>query len=239
MQDILRSEEVVHQTVATLSMRISERFPDSGLWKVSQDLLESASDAHTRAKWIARPLVAIRIVAAFLIVAMLAIIISIFIDRPFDSVLSFKEFVGVFEAGINVLVLVGISVFFLISFERRVKRIRALKAIQELRAIAHVIDMHQLTKDPDRILGQVRKTASEPERMSATNLGRYLDFCSELLALVGKVAALYTQHLNDLTAIASVNEVETLTTGLSRKIWQKILVLHSFRDPPSDDPSDA
>lgn len=26
--------------------------------------------------------------------------------------------------------------------------------------------------------------------------------------------------------LAAVNEVETLTSGLSRKIWQKIMILH-------------
>jgi len=30
-----------------------------------------------------------------------------------------------------------------------------------------------------------------------------------------------------------VNEVETLTTDLSRKIWQKIMILHSANQPTS------
>ncbi|MFY7967966.1 MAG: hypothetical protein ACOVNV_02685, partial [Pirellulaceae bacterium] len=31
----------------------------------------------------------------------------------------------------------------------------------------------------------------------------------------------------DPVMVSSVNEVETLTTDLSRKIWQKIMILHS------------
>lgn len=35
------------------------------------------------------------------------------------------------------------------------------------------------------------------------------------------------QELDDAVALAAVNEVESLTTGLSRKIWQKLMILHS------------
>ena len=58
--------------------------------------------------------------------------------------------------------------------------------------------------------------------MSAFDLRRYLDYCSEMLSLTGKVAALYLQTLDDSAVVTVVNEIETLTTGLSRKIWQKI-----------------
>ncbi|NIO43804.1 MAG: hypothetical protein GTO41_28795 [Burkholderiales bacterium] len=49
-----------------------------------------------------------------------------------------------------------------------------------------------------------------------------------MLSLIGKLAALYVQRFDDPVALASVNEVESLATGLSRKIWQKIMILHSF-----------
>jgi hypothetical protein len=62
--------------------------------------------------------------------------------------------------------------------------------------------------------------------MSSFELSRYLDYCSEMLSLTGKVGALYVQNLHDPVALASVNEIETLTTGLSRKIWQKLMIIH-------------
>jgi poly-beta-hydroxyalkanoate depolymerase len=64
--------------------------------------------------------------------------------------------------------------------------------------------------------------------MSAYELTRYLDYCSEMLSLAGKVAALYAQNFPDAVVLAAVNEVETLTTGLSRKIWQKIMILNKL-----------
>jgi hypothetical protein len=40
-----------------------------------------------------------------------------------------------------------------------------------------------------------------------------------MLSLIGKVAALHLQTPDDA---AVVNEIEGLTTGLNRKIWQKV-----------------
>ena len=46
-----------------------------------------------------------------------------------------------------------------------------------------------------------------------------------MLSLTGKVAALYVQDFEDGVALQAVNEIEDLTTGLSRKIWQKLTVV--------------
>ena len=62
-------------------------------------------------------------------------------------------------------------------------------------------------------------------RLGRFELARYLDYCSEMLSLSGKVAALYVQYLDDPVVLAAVNEVETLATGISGKIWQKIVIL--------------
>ena len=61
--------------------------------------------------------------------------------------------------------------------------------------------------------------------MTAPELGRYLDYCSEMLSLTSKVAASFVQSLSDPVVLSTVNEIETLATGLSGKIWQKITLL--------------
>jgi hypothetical protein len=86
--------------------------------------------------------------------------------------------------------------------------------------------MHQLTKDPEQLLSNPPSTASSPARtMSRAELGRYLDYCSEMLSLTSKIAALYVERFDDSVTLAAVNEIESLTAGLSRKIWQKITML--------------
>jgi hypothetical protein len=87
--------------------------------------------------------------------------------------------------------------------------------------------MHQLTKDPEQLVNNPPATASSPTRtMSRTELGRYLDYCSEMLSVTSKIAALYVERFDDSVTLAAVNEIESLTAGLSRKIWQKITMLN-------------
>src|SRR5436190_1223681 len=95
-----------------------------------------------------------------------------------------------------------------------------------LRSIAHVVDMHQLAKAPNEFLpGREELQVTPDRRMSRADLARYLDYCTDLLSLTSKVAALYVEHLQDPVVLEAVNDVENLTAGLSRKIWQKIAIL--------------
>ena len=41
------------------------------------------------------------------------------------------------------------------------------------------------------------------------------------------ITAVYAQRFDDAVVLASVNEVENLATGLSRKIWQKLVILET------------
>lgn len=218
------------ETIALLGKRIHERFPTAGLNKVCAELLTLAEENQGRANWIARPYIAIRIgVVLVIALAMLVLFYSISHLSFTREQFSIGELVTVSEAGINDIVLLGAAIFFLITLETRIKRSRALAALHELRCIAHVIDMHQLTKDPSQLLNKVVMTPSSPERvLTAFELTRYLDYCSEMLSLTGKLAALYAQGFRDAVVLSAVNEVENLTTGLSRKIWQKIMILRQF-----------
>lgn len=64
--------------------------------------------------------------------------------------------------------------------------------------------------------------------MSSFELGRYLGYCSEILSLTSKLAVVYGQSIPDSEVINVVNEIENLTTGLCRKIWQKIMIIDQF-----------
>jgi hypothetical protein len=139
------------------------------------------------------------------------------------------ELFGVFqgvEAAVNIVVLAGAALYSFITLETRIKRDRALRDLHTFRSFAHVIDMHQLTKDPSVVLTGGAGTTSSPDRlMNRYELSRYLDYCSEMLSLTNKLAALYAQNLPDPVVIDAVNDIEQLTTNLSSKIWQKITIL--------------
>jgi hypothetical protein len=132
---------------------------------------------------------------------------------------------------VNLLILFGGAAWFLLTLEERVKRQRALDAFYRLRSLAHIIDMHQLTKDPTIVLQGAHPTAASPQRsMTQFELTRYLDYCAEMLALIGKLAALYAEHMRDGVVIDAVNDIENLTSGLGRKIWQKITIISALQD---------
>lgn len=217
-------------TISLLHTRICERFPNSSLGKVCDELVNIARQCKERAMWFSKPNMAVRIIIAGLIAfSIFVLIYSSSYIKITAGAFSWGEFIQILEAGINNILLIGAALFFLFTFEARIKRSRALAALYELRAIAHVIDMHQLTKDPSKILATRIVTPSSPKiTLNAYELARYLSYCSEMLSLVGKIAALYSENLRDEIVMSAVNEVEILTTGLSRKIWQKIVIIDTL-----------
>ncbi len=223
----LLDPERIIETSARLRQRIAERFPNSGLSRVAEDLHTIARESAVRAAEFDRPNVPLRIGISVLVCAIIAFLILAIksvqhTDQLFDDMVNFVQFL---EAAIGGTVFIGAAILFLIGLENRLKSARALNAIRELRAIAHIVDMHQLTKDPERLL-HGPSTPSSPKRvMTPFLLSRYLDYCIELLAVTGKISALYVQNFPDREALAAVEQVETLTTGLSRSIWQKMMIL--------------
>jgi hypothetical protein len=230
---LLREDHIV-ETVAKLQRRIGDRFPESGLSTVCGQLLGVAEQASERSDWIGNPIRSIRVAgyaSAVMLIGSFLAFVMFEVQLSEGEQTKWVDLVGAIDAGLNVMIFFSLAIWFLISLETRIKRRRAIAAVHELRSLAHVVDMHQLTKDPERVLREWTGTQNSPtERMTPRELNRYLDYCSEMLSLIGKIAALYVQRFDDSDAVAAVSEVEQLTTGLSRKIWQKIMILNQTRD---------
>jgi hypothetical protein len=216
-------------TIETLCLRIEDRFPEAGLLATARALLELARETDRTIRWIERPHLPIRIASYGLIGLLLALLAYTAAQfRPEFATYGFKGLVELSEAILNELVLLGAAVVFIVTFETRRKRRRVITSVNRLRAIAHIIDAHQLTKDPDAVSPSSAPTRNSPKRtLTAYELGRYLDYCSELLSLVGKLAFLYVQKFDDAVAVNAVNDLENLTMGMSRKLWQKIMILRT------------
>ncbi|WP_196139730.1 hypothetical protein [Aliikangiella sp. G2MR2-5] len=215
-------------TLSRLENRISERFSDRGILGVCHELLEFANETDSNLLLINRPNYFLRIfVALIIIVSLLALAYSATIFEVREEGITLTEVIQIAEAAINDLVLIVLALFFLVSLESRVKRAKVIKSLNQLRAIVHVIDMHQLTKDPSELTESHRTPSSPVRDLNRYSLQRYLDYCSEMLAIIGKIAAVYAQHIPEPQVLSSVNEIENLTSGLSRKIWQKIIILNT------------
>ncbi|MBL9076463.1 MAG: hypothetical protein JNL08_03100 [Planctomycetes bacterium] len=223
-------------TIATLRDRIRERFPTASLGGVAEALLGIATAHAERSQRIRRPIWWLRALSFGLVLASIAslVLLGLSIRVRDEAEWPLSELVQTLEAGLSMLFFLGAGAVFLFSLELRAKRRRCLEAVHELRAMAHIVDMHQLTKDPEHVLHGGPDTASSPARtLSRFELSRYLDYCSEMLSLMGKVAALYAQGFPDPQAVAAVDDIEDLTTGLARKIWQKIMILENAAAAPA------
>jgi hypothetical protein len=220
-------------TVARLHERIRARFPDAGLLAVASELRTIVERHAARSATIRRPVWRLRLVSAALLlggVAVLGWLLASMRFAPEHAPRDWGDTLQAVEATVSMLFFLGAAAVYVACLELRSKRRRCLQAVHELRALAHIVDLHQLTKDPDRALhpDPTQDTAASPERpLSPFLLTRYLDYCSEMLSLIGKVGALYAQDFPDPQAIDAVDDIEALTTGLSRKIWQKIMILAS------------
>ena len=215
-------------TAETLGRRVDERFPDSGLSKVVRELTEVTRQSEGLSLWLQRPNRWLRSGVALAIALIITLVIGAFMSLDLNVSLfsSMSDFAQGLESVINDFIFLGLAIYFLATGEARLKRRKALAAIHVLRSMAHIIDMHQLTKDPEQFAQAVVPTPSSPKcSMTPFELARYLDYCSEALAILSKIAAVYVQHFNDLVTLSAVNDVEELTSGLSRKIWQKIMIL--------------
>lgn len=215
-------------TIERLRNRINERFPESGLGRVAAELLQIGQETTALSEYLARPNWAIRsatILGWTGIAATLGYVATTVVNLD-TNIGGVAEFFQGADAAMSMLVFLGGSVFFLGTLETRIKRSKVLPALHQLRSVAHIVDMHQLTKDPEHLAIPSSATASSPQRlMNPTELGRYLDYCSEMLSLVSKIAALHVQHFNDSVVLEAVTDIEQLSNSLSNKIWQKITLL--------------
>jgi hypothetical protein len=220
--------ERLRETQDKLAQRIARRFPDSGLRQVAAELLKMVEEAAVRAEQIRRPNWPLRL--AVLLLALGALGLGLRLATSLEVKSDLRDAMGLFqfvEAVLRACFFLGAVVLFLVSLEVRMKRRRALKALYELRAMAHVVDMHQVAKDPEGLMRGQPPGPDAPRQTTKTpaDLNRYLNYCNELLSIISKVAALYVQDFPDAPTVAAADQVESLCSGLSQRIWQKIMVL--------------
>ncbi len=226
----LQSEPVL-DTVRRLESRIAARFPERGLRRVAAELEALVVDVQRdapdiqgrmrRARLVSRSVAALVLVAT-LVAMSLAVLSAVRDSEPVAGL----AWLPLIETTINDLVFAAIALFFLYSIPERLQRGHTLELLHRLRSLAHIIDMHQLTKDPERLRASFRRTSEsiDPE-LDRDQMEHYLDYCSELLSLVGKAAALCAEESRDAVVLDTVSTIESLTVGMSRKIWQKISLL--------------
>lgn len=217
-------------TLERLEQRIGARFPDSGLRRVAGELLRVARQLERDVEHLGGPVWWVRALGFVAIVGLAilawgAVSTALRLSHKAPSV---AEFLQALDAGVNEFLLLGAAIYFFLSLEGRLKRRKALHTLHQLRSVAHVVDMHQMSKDPEDFVTRRLAADADGPPLTRDDLARYYDFCSELLSILSKLAALHAQYLNDPVVLNAVNDVESLAGTLSVKIWQKTMILDSI-----------
>ncbi|RUP83927.1 MULTISPECIES: hypothetical protein [unclassified Kocuria] len=279
--------QAVRASAAALQRRIHSRFPQRSLWEVCGELIalvdevtEGGGISRRRIRT-ARTLSRLGVLVVLLVfgTAITLAALSIWAD---PDALGPVDWLPLLETVVNDLVFAGIAIFFLLAVPQRLERARVLRVVHRLRSLAHVIDMHQLVKVPERLPaagvhaedGQGTTTppaphgaadsgpgasdaagsgpagsgatvagavagggsgaaSSSPGRnrredepaLTRAQMTQYLDYCTEMLSLVGKTAALFAEDTTDGEVLDAVEGIEALTSDMARKVWQKIAII--------------
>ena len=196
--------------------RVRERFPESGLAKVAEEILAVARETDERCRLIRRPNLPLRIGVVILIALGLAlcglVVRNVRVD---EAVWDASNFIQASESLLGDVVFLGAAIAFLVTLETRIKRGRALSAINELRALAHIIDMHQLTKDPEMVLAQHAAdrglAGAQHDAVRAQPLPRLLQ--RDAGARLARSRRSTCRASRTRRRSAAVDEIESLTTG--------------------------
>jgi hypothetical protein len=203
------------RTSEELAEWIGKEFPHAHLAVVAAGVHQIAQEAVVKASRIRQPILLLRIPIWGLVALAVAGAVHQLATHRLSEILQFLD-----ETKGAALYLFAFLLAF-ITLEVRWKRRRALKAISDLRAQAHIVDMHQLAKDE-----AIEQFREEDHRTG--KILTYLHACTALLALLSKIGQLYVEHFPDTVATQAANDFEMITTGLSNKIWMKILSMKKF-----------
>ena len=228
--EIQLAADHVGTTVAQLERRIYARFGERGLTKAVRDLGQlvdrvqtEAGESHVRLR---RTTLAARATSITIVAATLFALVFSLRSAVIEGLAHTADWVPLVESVVNELVFAAIAVLFLWAMPERLERRALLRLLHRLRSLAHVIDMHQLSKDPEQVSPTYVPTAESARHgLDADQMYHYLNYCSEMLSLTAKTAALCAEHSTDGVVLETISTIETLTTELSNKIWQKISLL--------------
>lgn len=200
-------------TAKNLVEDINVRLSGTNLAALAEELVKLAVATEERARRARRPFVAIRMISGLVI--SLVLVGLWYLARHIHAKWEFDTINNVFDAlntGFNLLILLAGGLWFCITIEARIKRREALGFIEELREFAHVIDVTQLYYTPDLYRSRHGSRSANPA-IDET----YLLYSTQMLAVIGNLAPLYTRGATGDSILRAASEVEMLAIAISTK----------------------
>jgi hypothetical protein len=160
----LDPEKIIH-TASRLEQRIAERFPERGLVQVAREVVTLGRTVADQVKVLSPPIWWLRVLIGLIVLLGAGVFVWVGSVIPLkqvgrDAVSSVQSI----EAVINTLLLAILGLVTLVQLEARFKRQKVARGLHALRSVIHVIDMHQLTKDPVTLEAAYQPTPNSPPR---------------------------------------------------------------------------
>ena len=169
----------------------------------------------------------------------LAVIVVVFSIHIFSSSgdQAATEKLPALQAAVGLIIVLMGAVVSLWAFERRTQRKGLLGTLHDIRALAHRIDLLQLSKPTEHYVVQGPSTDASPSQvMSDFEFSRFLIYCRALLSWLGKIAALHARRIEDPVVLSAVDDVDALTARLQQNIGQRLLLLRAMLGARDTDP---
>lgn len=216
----------VVRTAISLSKEISDKYPNSSVSDHSEALVFMAKEVDNQIKDAAKPYYWAKLVSMMAILAI--IFVPMWIIHTSGARWEFETITDLFEAadaGINMLVLLLGTLWFIYNLEERARRKKALSSISSLRELVHVIDVTQIYYSPSLNLSEASRTQGGQE----VDL-RYLFLCGRMVGVISNIAALFTRDESDEAIWRAVSEVESLANSVALKFTAKIEVVPLIKE---------
>jgi hypothetical protein len=227
------THEYVGETAKRLVERIHSRFDDDDLTNIARQVFDVATMSEKRIARALRVGFFIRLLTWPVVIAVgfgiAAWIKSLHLAIQVNDA---GDLAQSLDSVLQLILVLGAGGWFLLSIGTKVQRRSLFKALQELHALAQVIDLVQLDKDPDRLhFSSEQRTENSPTLGKANTaflLSRYLDYCSELLSVLSKIACLYRERVSDEAVLSRLGDFDRLASQLRSNIGSKMgLIAHS------------
>src|SRR6185436_10906900 len=113
-------EAQIAQTLDALRGRITERFPDSNLRLVCEQLIDASREVGRVADYIRRPNWSLRGLGGLATIGLVALLVAVArITLSASGQMGMSDIIQTIEAAVNDIVFFGIAVYFLLTIETR------------------------------------------------------------------------------------------------------------------------
>jgi hypothetical protein len=205
-------------TADNLARRVGEKFPESNLAGLAVELAGIARVTDERTRRARSPNHVIRV--ACVVAILVSLLGLLFLVRHIHARWEFGTITEVLEAadgGVNILIVLAGGLWFMITFEARVKRKQALAFIGELLEFVQLIDVTQLYHTPEFYTSEHSPGGAAPRFDDNT----YLLFCTEMLAVIGNLAPLYNRGNMDDSVWRAASDVVMLANSIEGRLLSK------------------